>query len=112
MKLPRSSASYGTPDFTRCFIAEVSALPSGSLPLQQAMAQGNMVTDDAPQVMINSIDCDEQQLRVTAGVFFTSVIGGCSCADDPSPVDKINEYAELEFLICLDDASTQVRIAS
>jgi hypothetical protein len=112
MKLPRSSALYGTADFTRGFVDEVSALPPDSLPLQQAMAQGNMVTDDALQVMVNSVDCDDRQLRVKAGIFFTSMIAGCSCADDPSPVDKINEYAELEFYICLDDASTQVRIAS
>jgi hypothetical protein len=33
-------------------------------------------------------------ISVRAGVFFSAVIAGCSCADDPTPVDEINEYCE------------------
>jgi hypothetical protein len=36
-------------------------------------------------------------IQVKAGLLYTGIIVGCSCADDPTPVDEINEYCEMQF---------------
>lgn len=110
MKLSRSAACGATPQLASTFIEEVQALPAGSLPLEAAMAQGNMVSGEPLQVMVNGIDADDHWLRIRAGIFFSSVIAGCSCADDPTPIDTLNEYAELDFRISLVDGETSVTL--
>ena len=74
------------------------------------MTQGNAISNDPLTIMVNSFSCGEEQICVRAGIFFRSLIAGCNCADDPSTPDTIEEYAEMEFLIRLDDALTRVRI--
>jgi hypothetical protein len=36
-------------------------------------------------------------IRVKAGIFYTGVIAGCSCADDPTPINEQNEYCVVQF---------------
>ena len=38
-------------------------------------------------------------LQAQVGVFFTSLIGGCQCADDPMPLEPLPEYAQIEVTI-------------
>jgi hypothetical protein len=45
-----------------------------------------------------------------AGVFYTGIIAGCSCSDDPSPVDEQNEYCDLLFTIDKLTAETQITL--
>jgi len=40
-------------------------------------------------------------MSINIGVFYHSLIAGCNCADDPTPVDKINEYLTLNIVIPL-----------
>ena len=58
--------------------------------------------------MMLSSSADDTTIRVKAGVFFSSVMAGCNCADDPSPMDENSEYAELWFEI--DRTSAEVRV--
>jgi len=109
LQLTRSLKLWQQPGFTDTFIAEVSALTLQQLPLQQAMSVGNMVTDDPPTIMVNSTRELDNEFIVRTGVFFFSIIAGCSCADDPTPVDTNQEYCELEFAI--DKATGQTRIS-
>jgi len=44
------------------------------------------------------------------GVFFQSVIGGCSCTDDPTPASEINEYCEALLEIDKATADTVIMI--
>jgi hypothetical protein len=110
MKLPHSVEHRGMSDFNTVLSEELRTLPVGALPLDKAMRQGNMVSDQPPQFMINDRRDENGYLKVRIGVFFHSVIGGCSCADDPTPIDLINEYTELEININLADASASVAI--
>ena len=45
-----------------------------------------------------------------AGIFYTSIIAGCNCADDPSPVDEQTEYCEIQFEINKKTAETTVQL--
>jgi hypothetical protein len=49
--------------------------------------------------MIINITEQEGLLLVKAGIFYRGVIAGCSCADDPSPMDETSEYCEVLFEI-------------
>jgi len=106
--LPNSRDAWGTPAFARTFCHEVAQLPPGTLPLQLALRMGSHVLDNTPKVMLLSSQHDEHLYRVKAGVFFSSVMAGCNCADDPSPVDQHEEYCELQFEIDPTPGETRV----
>ena len=74
------------------------------------MSVGNMVTDDPPTIMINNSQENDSAIVIRTGVFFSSIIAGCSCADDPTPVDTNPEYCELEFVIDKTTADTRISI--
>jgi len=80
-------------------------LGSDLLPLQQGLSTGNYVTDSPITVAINRIAEMEYIIRVKAGIFYQGVIGGCSCADDPTPTGETNEYCEVQLDI---DKTTSV----
>lgn len=63
-------------------------------------------------MVINSISEMENIIRVKAGIFYQSVIGGCSCADDPTPVSEINEYCEVQLDIDKATAATAVALVT
>ena len=107
--LPQSLAAWQTPAFAATFCHEVAQLPPGVLPLQQALAMGSHVVERAPQVMLLSSRGSEHHLEIRAGIFFNTVIAGCNCADDPTPVEENNEYCELLFRIDRHTAVTEVQ---
>jgi hypothetical protein len=101
-------AAWKTPAFAATFCREVAQLEHGALPLQQALALGSHVVERAPQVMLLSSESNERHLQIKAGIFFSTVIAGCNCADDPTPVEENNEYCELLFRIDRHTGMTEV----
>jgi len=110
-RLPQSLQAWETPQFAEIFCHEVERLPHGSLPLHLALSMGSHVINRPPKLMLLSSAADETHLTLKAGVFFNTVIAGCSCADDPTPADENNEYCELWFLIDRCSGITQARVA-
>lgn len=53
------------------------------LPLHRATTQGGMVDDSRLSVTVLSAEAVDGQIQVRAGVFFSEVVGGCNCHDDP-----------------------------
>lgn len=76
---------------------EIEALPIDRLPLQRLVAQGSYALDDGRSVMVLSVRDGGEAILVTLGILFTSLIAGCSCADDPTPVEAVNEYCQLQL---------------
>lgn len=68
-------------------------LPPGSLPLHHGCLQGGWVDDSdlSLSMLGNSFEGDRAVVRV--GVFFSEVVGGCNCHDDPV---NNNAYAVVE----------------
>lgn len=99
ISLPVSLRAWGGPSFKRQFERECQALDPELLPLRQGMQHGSQVVSDNWRPLYLSASADAARIRVKAGVFFGSVVGGCSCADDPTPLDVVNEYCELLFTI-------------
>jgi hypothetical protein len=95
--LPASLDAWGAANFDEVFKKELLNHDIRGLLLQQFMSLGSYACDDDMKVILLSSTKGVRTLRVKAGIFFTSIIAGCNCADDPSPVDKLNEYCELQF---------------
>jgi len=105
IRLDKTLRAWGTPDFEAILKQEIAQLGSDLLPLQQGLSTGNYVTDSPITVAINRISEMENIIRVKAGIFYQGVIGGCSCADDPTPTGETNEYCEVQLDI---DKTTSV----
>jgi hypothetical protein len=95
----RSLKAWGTCDFEGQLKEEIIALGPEVLPLQQGLTTGSIALTDKLGVMILNVTEAPDSLRVRAGLFYTSIIAGCACADDPTPVDEHAEYCEVELEI-------------
>jgi len=93
--LPGAWRALATSRFREILKDELESLPVEQLPLQQCMRQCNHVLEQKPDVLILGSDDIDAEILVRIGVFFSGIIAGCSCADDPTPVEPITEYCEL-----------------
>ncbi|MDE2118089.1 MAG: hypothetical protein KGJ19_05780 [Betaproteobacteria bacterium] len=112
IQLDKALRAWGTPGFEAILKQEL-AQQAGQLPLQQGLSAGNYVVADAPvTVAIISIVELGNVIRVKAGIFYQSVITGCGCADDPTPISENNEYCEVRLDIDKASAATAVALVT
>jgi hypothetical protein len=97
--------SMDSADFDVAFKLAVESLSVEQLQLQHAVKNGSIALADGITVMVISHQQTELFLQVKSGIFFRSMIAGCNCADDPGPMDTLEEYAEVWFSINKKDAS-------
>lgn len=97
IRLDKSLRAWGTREFSDVLKAELEQLQAGQLPLQDGLSIGNYVADEPFTCVINHMAERDGMIRVSLGIFFGSVIGGCSCTDDPTPASEINEYCEVQL---------------
>jgi hypothetical protein len=107
MQLEKALRAWGVSGFETVLKQEI-ALNVSHLPLQQGLSTGNYVTAEPITVMINSVAEMEDVIRIRAGIFYQGVLGGCSCADDPTPTSESNEYCEVQLDIDKATAATSV----
>lgn len=107
--LPKSLAAEGSSDFSPALKHELEA-QAARLPLQQALAGSSTVSSERIEVMVIRHEADADRIRAKVGVFFSGIVAGCSCADDPTPVEARNEYCELLVDIDRRTAAADVRI--
>lgn len=109
--LPRARDAWGRDGFEQALKAELEGLPVAGLPLQQGLRSGSYALDVKFQVMFIGASADERCIRAKVGVFFSGLVAGCSCADDPTPVEPEPEYCELEVVIDRRSGAAQVALA-
>ncbi len=110
IRLNLSLAAWQTPAFNAVAKAEIEQLDADLLPLQAGLSQSSSVAATPPRAMILSVTADPASLHVKAGLFYSGRITGCSCADDPTPIDETNEYCEVDFAIDRTTAATVVTL--
>lgn len=108
LKLTKSLAAWNTPEFAAVFKQEVAALESSQLPLQDALALSSDVADTPIEPVILHSEESETKIQVKTGIFYSGIIAGSCCADDPTPVCEQMEYCELQFIISKGTAETRV----
>jgi len=89
-------AAWGTPAFNDVLRHELEQLDRSRLPLQQCLTTTSYPGNGPVQIMVLNASARDGRIRARTGVFFSGVIAGCNCADDPTPVEEQQEYCELE----------------
>ena len=112
IKLDKSLLAWGTPAFKATLKQEVERLNVDLLPLQRGLTTGSYVLTNPHTVMVHSISEVGKFICVSAGIFYQSVIAGCSCADDPTPVNENSEYCEIRLEIDKVTAQTTVMLVT
>jgi hypothetical protein len=102
--------AWRTPNFNATLVREIERLDADLLPLQQALTRSSYVAPRRPSAMILGIAEESDRIQATVGIFFAGIIAGCSCADDPTPVDEIDEYCEVRFDIDKHTAAVTVTL--
>lgn len=106
LKLNKSLNAWETVNFIATLKEEVKQIGARYLPLQHGLSSGSYATDNIADVMFLSAAEQTDSLAVRIGVFYTSIIAGCNCADDPTPVDEQSEYCEVLLVISKSTAET------
>lgn len=99
IQLTKSLNAWGTPDFENILKAEIAQLGAEQLPLQQGLSTSSYALDDKLKVRIISVSADADLIHAKVGLFYSGIIAGCSCADDPTPVEEQVEYCVVMFEI-------------
>jgi hypothetical protein len=105
--LGNSLRTWNQAEFADVLKADLLGLGAGVLPLQEAAAGGCIDESDVEITVLGSRD-SATEIHVNVGVFFTEIIAGCSCGDEPSTstaycelrirIDKENGQARFEVM--------------
>ncbi len=83
--LTDAAQSWGSGDFENILKEEQKSLGLNGLPLQQGLSSSSVALDNKLQIVLLSIEDATERILVRASLFYTGIIAGCSCADDPGP---------------------------
>ncbi len=95
-RFSRALQAWGSDHFAGLLKQELAALETGVLPLDRGGALGGYVDDSDMTVTVIAVTDDSDCVHARIGVFFRELLAGCSCGDEPSP---INAYCELQVAI-------------
>lgn len=109
--LPDAARAWGTPDFAAALKRELS-VQAAALPLQQAVAATSVALDGGVEIMFIAAHAEEGCIVARVGVFFSGVVAGCNCADDPTPAEAQPEYCELVLALDRSSALANVSLAA
>lgn len=92
LKFPNALRSWTFDSFERTLKSEIENLKTGTLPLENGISQGGRIDDSNITATILSTSDNPSMIKTKAGIFFTEIVGGCNCNDDPV---EINAYCEI-----------------
>ncbi len=108
--LNQSLQAWNSDDFNNVIKKELCSINSDLLPLQQGLTQSSYAIGKNLSVTVLNVASDNNYIMVKAGLFYTGIISGCNCADDPTPIDEINEYCDVLLRINIKTAETTVTL--
>lgn len=112
IRFPKALGVWPSAEFNAVLKNEIEHLNADLLPLQQGLSRASHALAGTLNAMPISVTEDPACLRVKAGIFYSGMIAGCSCADDPGATTEINEYCELRFDINRSTAEATVVLLS
>ena len=108
IRLPKARDAWSSVHFKETLKHELETVDASLLPLQQGLKLSSYVSDEPFQVMIIHVRDDRAAIRVKAAVFYSGIVAGCNCADDPTPLNTQTEYCEL--LLSIDKSNAEATI--
>lgn len=109
IKFTNSLQAWNQPEFEAVFKQEVSQLDTSVLPLQAALAHSSHVSESPIEPVVLTRSETEAVIHIKTGIFYSGLIAGSCCADDPTPLCEQTEYCELQ--IDIDKRTGEVSIA-
>lgn len=109
ISLQRTLGAFAAPDFEAVLKEELAA-QAEALPLQSGLRHTDRALTDEIQVVLMGAETKGDTLLIRAGVFYQGLQSGCGCADDPTPVEPVPEYCELEIIVDRDTGEGRVRL--
>jgi hypothetical protein len=110
IQLGRALDAWGTAAFKAVLKEDIEQLDAKRLPLQQGLSHSSYACDDDIKVVIISVAEASGTICARAGIFYSGVIAGCNCADDPTPADTCPEYCEIQIDINTLTADTVISL--
>ncbi|MEW6446342.1 MAG: hypothetical protein ACOZAQ_08295 [Pseudomonadota bacterium] len=111
LKLDSSLAALNAPDFPLILLDELNRQDALSRPLQQGLTYGSVALLDKVKLGVLERREDERAVRIRIAAYYASLITGCNCIDDPSPLSELPEYAELSVEIDRVSGAASVALA-
>lgn len=111
IQLHKALNAWATPQFETVLKQEL-AQQAAQLPLGQALSSSSSVADTPITVVIHSAADQGGAIRVKAGIFYEGLVGGCSCAGDPTVDSENAEYCEVLLEIDKASAAATVTLAA
>lgn len=108
--LPASLHAWDTPAFAVALKCELEHLGGTAFPLQHAAATSSVALDNGIEIMFISARQQGRHILAKVGVFFSGIVAGCACADDPTPVQPQQEYGEFTVSIDMTTASADITL--
>lgn len=102
--------SLNNPEIKAIAKNELQKIDSSMLPLQQGLSFSSAVSSHPVNFIVLNIEENNDFVLIKSGIFYTGIVAGCSCSDDPSPTDEQNEYCEVLFSINKLSADTSVKL--
>jgi len=110
LKLSKALKNKHSPDYKKILKNVIQNIDPNLLPLQQGLSLSSYVGKTPFSAVILKVSEDTNTVQIKAGIFYTGIISGCSCSDDPSPTDEQNEYCDLLFTIDKLTAETRITL--
>lgn len=99
LNLSAACAAWAQPDFQSVLLAELQRSGALARPLQQGIIRGSHALTDDVCLMVLQRDESADSLQLKAGLSYFSIIPGCACEADPTPMSELPEYVELHISI-------------
>jgi hypothetical protein len=103
-------AAWGGAGFPDVLKQSVERLDPAVLPLQEGLSAGSVAVGDGLSAMLINAWGDDAFVHAKVGVFYQGIVAGCSCADDPTPVEAQPEYCVVRLDIDRRTAETTVTL--
>lgn len=105
-KFINSLRDWGSDSFPQTLKSEIENLKTGALPLDKGVFQGGYIDDSNLAITVLHVTDDEKTIQAKVGIFFTEIVAGCSCGDEPM---EQNAYCEMQ--ISIDKATAEAEFA-
>lgn len=106
--LNNSLSQWNSPAFEKALKNDLESLTGKELPLQAGLQHSSYALDNNIKTTILRSEEMADELVIKAGIFYSGIIAGCSCSDDPSPTDELTEYCEVKISIDKKTAAAQI----
>jgi hypothetical protein len=108
--LPKARDAWNRPGFDQILKRELEEVDCDTLPLQQGLTFSSMVSPEPFYAIILESRATKDTIFCKVSIIFAGIIAGCSCADDPTPINSQAEHCELLLEIDQESAETRVTL--